>query len=303
MYARNPWSFEYQRIPSLVADALRAGLFQTVIEWDPVTGVYGRDAGCWDDLAKQAVTIGEIKGKAYSVAPEEAFEAGSSNIPVSTEDFVAVMLAAMADGTDKLTAFIVNFANFVFPSSQHPSRDERTLFARLAKAVIGQSDVEAICQKNLLVLFSASANALPLTMLPGTAHVREVIVPLPDRDERNDLIADRLHEWRLKNRPMQGHIGYDDLIDALDGMSLQDLLNIEELSRRSSGRQDLTVEQLLSLYRHGIQTSPWEALSREKLLAMPVKLAERVKGQSHAIEKVTRCNNPRLYWSCRTTAF
>ena len=123
-------------------------------------------------------------------------------------------------------------------------------------------------------------------MLPGPAYVREVAVPLPDREERMMLLGDRLYQWKLKNQPKLGQVAYDDLVDALDGMSCQDLLNIEELSRRCAETETLTADQLLSLYRHGIQTSAWEALSRDKLLTMPEMLAERVKGQSHAIEKV-----------------
>jgi ATP-dependent Clp protease ATP-binding subunit ClpA len=196
------------------------------------------------------------------------------------------VLAAMVDGTDKPTAFVVNLANFAFSFGQQPSQTERHLLARLAKAIIGQDPTEVTGPRNLLVLVSPNAHALPLSMLPGPAYVREVVVPLPDREERKMLLGDRLHQWKLKNQPKLGQVTYDDLVDSLDGMSCQDLLNIEELSRRCAETEELTADQLLSLYRHGIQTSAWEALSRDKLLAMPEMLAERVKGQSHAIEKV-----------------
>lgn len=283
---RNPWTMEYQRVPQLVADAIREVAFKTVIEWDPVTGIQGRDAARWEDLAK-AVGPREASGAAYAVAPEAHFDSGSQRAHVTAEDFVAVMLAAMVDGTDRPTAFVVNLANFAFSFGQQPSQTERDLLARLAKAIIGRDMTEATGPRNLLVLISPTAHALPLSMLPGPAHVREVVVPLPDREERMTLLGDRLHQWKLKNQPKRGQVAYDDLVDALDGMSCQDILNIEELSRRSAETAELTADQLLSLYRHGIQTSAWEALSRDKLLTMPEVLAERVKGQSHAIEKVT----------------
>jgi energy-coupling factor transporter ATP-binding protein EcfA2 len=283
---RNPWTMEYQRVPQLVADTIREVAFKTVIEWDPVTGIQGRDAARWEDLAR-AVGPREASGASYAVAPEAHFDSGPQGASVTAEDFVAVMLAAMVAGTDRPTAFVVNLANFAFSFGQQPSQTERNLLARLAKAIIGRDSPEATGPRNLLVLISPTAHALPLSMLPGPAHVREVVVPLPDREERVTLLGDRLHEWKLKNQPKRGQVAYDDLVDALDGMSCQDILNIEELSRRSAETAELTADQLLSLYRHGIQTSAWEALSRDKLLTMPEVLAERVKGQSHAIEKVT----------------
>lgn len=283
---RNPWTTEYQRVPQLVADTLREASFDVVIEWDPVTGVYGRDAASWEGLAK-AIGPSETPGATYAVAPDAQFDSAPQSNRVTVEDFVAVLLAALVDGTDRPTAFVVNLANFAFTAGQQPSQTERDLFARLAKAVIGPSSTEATGPRNLLVLLSPNAHALPLSMLPGSAHVREVVVPLPDREERVTILGDRLYQWKLKNQPKQGQVAYDDLVDALDGMSFQDLLNIEELSRRASKAEELTADQLLSLYRHGIQTSAWEALSREKLIEMPRMLEERVKGQTHAIEKVT----------------
>lgn len=283
---RNPWTMEYQRVPQLVAEAIREVAFKTVIEWDPVTGIQGRDAARWEELAR-AVGPNEARGATYAVAPEAYYDNEPQRAFVTVEDFAAVMLAAMVDGTDRPTAFVVNFANYAFSFGQQPSQTERDLLARLAKAIIGRDSSEVTGPRNLLVLVSPSAHALPLSMLPGPAHVRVVVVPLPDREERMTLLGDRLHEWKLKNQPKRGQVAYDDLVDALDGMSCQDIFNIEELSRRSAETEELTADQLLSLYRHGIQTSAWEALSRDKLLTMPEVLAERVKGQSHAIEKVT----------------
>ena len=283
---RNPWTMEYQRVPRLVADAIREGEFKTVIEWDPVNGIQGRDAAKWEGLAR---AVGPIvpSGATYAIAPEAHFESDPKGGKVTAEDFVAVVLSAMVDGTDRPTAFVVNLANFAFSFGQQPSQTERDLLARIVKAIIGRETTETTGPRNLLILISQTAHALPLSVLPGPAHVREVVVPLPDRDERMTLLGDRFHGWKLKNQPKRGQVAYDDLVDALDGMSCQDMLNIEELSRRSAETAELTADQLLSLYRHGIQTSAWEALSRDKLLTMPDVLGERVKGQSHAIDKVT----------------
>jgi len=226
---RNPWTTEYQRVPPLVAETLREGPFETVIEWDLVTGVSGRDAARWEDLAS-AVGPAETQGSAYAIAPYEHFDSGPKSTRVTIDDFVAVMLTAMVDGTDRPTAFVVNLANFAFFSGQQPSQAERDILARLAKAIIGRADTEARGTANLLILVSPNAQALPLSMLPGPAHVREVVVPLPDREERLMLLGDRLHGWKLKNQPKPGQVAYEDLVDALDGISFQDLLNIEELS-------------------------------------------------------------------------
>ncbi|WP_264214667.1 AAA family ATPase [Leisingera thetidis] len=282
---RNPWTTEYQRIPEMVAAALREGAFKSVIEWDPVTGVHGRDAAKWETLASSAGPT-DARGATYAVAPDARFDSAEPS-PVTVEDFVAIVLRVLSDKTAQPTAFVANLANFAFSFGQNPSQSERDLLAQLAKAIVGAAHPEDAGPKNLLVLITPAAHALPLSMLPGPAHLREVVVPLPDRQERSTILGDRLHQWRLKNRPKVGQAGYEDLIDALDGMSCQDILNIEGLSVRCAETEELTADSLLSLYRHGIQTSAWEALSRDKLLSMPAMLEERVKGQTHAIEKVT----------------
>jgi ATP-dependent Clp protease ATP-binding subunit ClpA len=257
-----------------------------VIEWDLVSGVHGQDSAKWDDLAKELAPA-ESQGSSYGVAPNDVFEGETQRSLERIEDFMPVVLATMMDEKIEPIAFIVNLANFAFSFGQQPSQAERHLLAQLSKAILGRDAFEKKGPRNLIVLLSSQAHAIPIAVLPGPAHVREVIVPSPDREERQTLLADRLHEWKLKNQPVRGQVAYDDLVDALDGMSFQDLMNIEELSRRSAKVKELTADQLLNLYRHGIQTSAWEALSREKLQSMPEILGERVKGQVHAIEKVT----------------
>ena len=282
---RNPWTTEYQRIPEMVAAALRYGDFDTVIEWDTVSGVNGRDAAKWEELTSSAGPA-EVHGATYAIAPDARFDSPESS-SVTVEDFVAIVFSALSAKTAQPTAFVVNLANFAFSFGQNPSQSERDILAQLSKAIVAAAQPEEARPKNLLVLVTPTAQALPLSLLPGPAHLREVVVPLPDRHERATMLGDRLHQWRLKNRPKAGQAGYEDLVDALDGMTCQDILNIEGLSIRCAEAEELTADSLLSLYRHGIQTSAWEALSRDKLLAMPAMLEERVKGQTHAIEKVT----------------
>lgn len=276
---------EYQRVPDLVADTLRQGCFRTVIQWDPVTGVHGKDTAQWPDLAKM---LGPATGggTSYSIAPRDQFDPEPPANVVSVDDFMAVMQAAMVQGTDRPTAFVVDLAHLVLAFGQHPSQSERSLLARLSRAITGRNPSESEGPANLVILISPNVNALPLSSLPGFGHLRDIAVPRPDRDERRMLLEDRLSHWKLKNHPIQGHMAFEDLIDSLDGMSFQDILNIEALSRIAAETDPMTAERLLALYRHGIQTSAWETLNREKLQGMRGALAERVKGQDQAIEKV-----------------
>ena len=78
---------------------------------------------------------------------------------------------------------------------------------------------------------------------------------------------------------------FADFVDATDGFSIRDLIQLARLSQQTV-EPPLTPEKIINLYRYGEQKSPWEDLSREKLRVIAEKLQERVKGQDYAVNKV-----------------
>lgn len=74
-------------------------------------------------------------------------------------------------------------------------------------------------------------------------------------------------------------------IDALDGFTLREIAQIMKLSRQLND-EPMSFEKLINLFKYGEKVSPWEELSREKLLQIEERLGERVKGQDAAIAKV-----------------
>ena len=85
--------------------------------------------------------------------------------------------------------------------------------------------------------------------------------------------------------PAPGEIAFSNFIDSLEGLSLRDLQQLVRLSRQIEGAP-LSFDKLINLYRYGEQKSPWEDLNRSKLEAIKDVLAQRVKGQQDAIDKV-----------------
>ena len=78
---------------------------------------------------------------------------------------------------------------------------------------------------------------------------------------------------------------FADFVDATDGFSIRDLIQLARLSQQTPN-EPLTPEKIINLYRYGDQKSPWEDLNREKLRNIAEKLKERVKGQDYAVNKV-----------------
>jgi ATP-dependent Clp protease ATP-binding subunit ClpA len=70
----------------------------------------------------------------------------------------------------------------------------------------------------------------------------------------------------------------------LDGLSIRDLQQLIRLSRRY--KEPLTAKKLLTLYRYGESSSPWEDLNSGRLTGGRDFLTNYVKGQDHAVEKV-----------------
>lgn len=286
---RNPVTTEYERVPDLVSNMLRTLGYDVVIQWDRVTGIRGADASKWGGLI-QAFAPSGTSGTAYSYNADFGLpDSGQSSQP-SVDDFLSVVHHCMTRVTSSRIAFVVEWSQLLFAPSQQGGEAMRQQLTLMARALRGPDlDENTLAegkQGNLLILTCRNPNSIPPEMLPGSAFVQELAIPLPDRSEREQFLNDRLYTWRLRDRPRAGQIAFHDLVDTLDGMSLQDFVNLERLSRQTVATDDLTVDQLINFYRHGVQRSPWENLNREKLQTIRRELGKRVKGQQEAIEKV-----------------
>ena len=69
-----------------------------------------------------------------------------------------------------------------------------------------------------------------------------------------------------------------------DGMSLVDMRNLAALSRQS--QTELSVEDLVNLYRFGEKESPWTQLDQDRVGQAGEIIRRRVKGQDEAVDRV-----------------
>lgn len=281
---RNPSTLEYQRISTLVASLLEDGSFEKVIVWDPVNSIRVSDQVIWNKLSSNVTP--STSNELYPSAPSDEFSEDITKEIVSVDSFLSVVHSVLSKNSEENVAFVMDYANMALPSGQNMQVDDKRLVSRLVAALTESKDAEKNNGNNIIVLITPTDTALPRTSLPGSAFLKDISVPMPSRVERSEFLTDHFYEWQILDRPKPGQKSYEDLIDLLDGMSLKDMLNIGELSKRTAKIKQLSIERLISLYKHGIQTSPWENLSREKLLTLSDELSKRVKGQDHAIKKV-----------------
>ena len=281
---RNPSTLEYQRISNLVASLLEDGSFEKVIVWDPINSIRVSDQSIWDKLSSNFSP--SSSSNLYPSAPGNEFGEVITKENISLEHFLSVVHSVLSNSSEENVAFVMDYANLALPSGQNMQVDDKRLVSRLVAALTESKDAHKNNRNNIIVLISPTDTALPRISLPGSAFLKDISIPMPSQNERLEFLSDHFYEWQIIDRPKPGQKSYDDLIDLLDGMSLKDMLNIGELSKRTAKTKPLSIERLISLYKHGIQTSPWENLSREKLLGLTDKLSIRVKGQDHAIKKV-----------------
>ena len=74
------------------------------------------------------------------------------------------------------------------------------------------------------------------------------------------------------------------LAEITDGMTTVDIRNMAALSRQSG--TNLSVDDLVNLYRFGEKESPWTQLDEEKVAEARDIIKSRVKGQDEAVERV-----------------
>ena len=288
----------------------------TVVVWDRVHGVSGVDAATWRQIQSRALARPEagtgtsaragLPGEDYDLgeppaAPAAArpgagagITAGNARgaLAVPPEDFLATVAMHMQqpDG-DRPVAFVINWSHYLFGPAAALSEAERGWLLRIGRATRDAAVSTALEDLRrprtlLLLLADGTAASLPPAMFLNNAQFGTVTVPLPSREQRQAALLRLAHVFHLETPLMPGSAALTDMTDALDGMSLRDLVSLARLSRQQDSA--LRPQSLIALYRHGTRSSPWESLDRHKLAEAGERLGRRVKGQPQAIRAVER---------------
>lgn len=278
----------YQPFMTVLASALRAKGYETLVKWDRVDGI---DRTFSDKIPDSQISASnEPAGDDYDMGFDEDdfLPAPTDDTPTykSPDEFFPYLLQVLAGGARK-TAFILDYSDYIFGNANSLSEKERDYLATLGKALQNGQSYNLLSDDfgqlgNLVVVVTHNNATIPPAFYQGNPLVSSINVPLPGRSEREAFL--QANKSCLKvSQNLVGAV-FDDLVDALEGYSLREIAQIMKLSRQSS--EEMTFEKLINLYKYGEKVSPWEELSKEKLQTIAERLGERVKGQDQAIDKV-----------------
>ena len=293
-------SSKYVPLWPVVSTTLRSKGFSDIILWDSHVGVMNVKPKRWAELQKNMMA-GSF-GNNESSENESEYDMGEINSddapqtvggenPPDIDDFLAIVHFYLTHETDKRIAFIIDWSHYVFQAGAALSEADRKRLLVLGKSInnapLGFSSVEEMEKpSNILVLITSNIGSIPPAFYQGSVCVKDIAVTPPTRTEREDFLKKESMKLNLQENPMFVKSKSADFVDSTDGLNIRDLIQISRLSRQTD--EPLTADKIINLYRYGEQKSPWEDLNKDKLSNFGEKIAERVKGQNFAIEKLEK---------------
>lgn len=279
----------YEPIMQSVLASIRSKGYKNVVRWDRIDGIsHDSDA---PPLAMEARPV--ASAVAYDLGDDDDdFTSGQPAGQAQYKDpgqFFPYLLNVLSNGISS-TAFVLDYSDYIFGNPNSLSDQERSYLTVLGKALQQGQPYNMISSSfanvgNLVVIVAHNSGSIPPAYYQDNPLVSSINVPLPGRNERERFVRDNLSCLRVSQDLMRDKTRMDDFIDALDGLTLREIAQIMKLSRQVDG-DPIGFERLINLFRYGEKTSPWEELSRDKLMEIEKRLGKRVKGQDEAIEKV-----------------
>lgn len=274
-------------------DNLKSSGYENIIKWDRVDGI---DHSISNQNNLRIKSQETTNSNTYDFGDDE-FNISSTNENfinqnnLSTykeiEEFFSFMLNQIKSGSNK-NAFIIDYSDYIFGSSNSLSECERNWLSILSKSLNNSNEYDLLksdCNElgNIVILVTQKLSNIPTSYYINSPIVSTINIPIPSRHERDFFLRSNLSVLSVSDNVLTDKLKYNDLIDGLDGFTLKDIAQMIKLSKQYD---NISFEKLINIYKYGEKNSPWEELSREKLLTITDRLKERVKGQDDAINKV-----------------
>lgn len=286
----------YITVMDSVLNQLKDSGYQNIVKWDRVDGI-DYDVSTinhnFTSLNSESNSQNNTNnGISYDFDDEE--DDNSSDISnesnVKYEDineFFSFMLNKIKSKSKK-SAFIIDYSDYIFGSSNNLSECERSWLSILSKTLNNLNNYDMLsCEfnelGNVIILITQKISNIPTAYYINSSVVSTINIPLPGRNERDLFLRSNLSMLSVLDNINTDNVKYNDLVDTLDGFTLKDISQIIKMSKQESPKN---FKELINTYKYGEKTSPWEELSREKLLKITERLKERVKGQDDAIDKI-----------------
>lgn len=285
---------DYVPIQPIVCSMLRSRGFEDIVLWDNFQGVRNVKPARWEEIQKGMLPNTENNSQqAYDMGDvdlQDSQQSAQGTTPPNIDDFLPVVHYYLTHKSQSRIAFILDWSQYMFTTNSSLSEEDRRRLLMLSKSINNaplafKSKEEMSAPSNLLVLITTNLGNIPSIFYQGNPCVKDIAVTGPSRSEREAFLERENSKWNFTYNPMFIKSKFADFVDATEGFSIRDLIQLARLSQQTD-ISPVTPEKIINLYRYGEQKSPWEDLSKDKLRTIAEKLKERVKGQDYAVDKV-----------------
>lgn len=275
-------------LKTYLMDMLKNMEYDDVLYWDRVDGLDG------DTSRLSVIDEVEVEGEAYSFddddeqQPEKEQKTGSGQFKEPSEIFNIVFKNLKKP--NRKTAFVLNWADYLFTSGGQLPPDERELLTLLGKAVKDKK-VEYLSSEineSTVILITSKLAMFPISFYQANPEVACVTLSRPDRLEREKMLEKIESGFDVKLKPGESLMTCEkknEYVDMLDDFTNREIIQMARLSRKEG---KMPFEQLYLLFKYGEKDNPWEKLDYNAVKNIKKILSERVVGQEEAIEKVEK---------------
>ena len=243
-----------------LTDMLKAMDFDDVLYWDRIDGVDG-------DISRLSVIDEvEVGGDEYSFDDEddrpekEEEKTGSGQFKEPAEIFNIIFKNLKKP--NRKTAFVLNWADYLFSAGGQLPPDERELLTLLGKAIKDKKVdyLSAEVNESTIVLITSKLAMFPLSFYQGNPEVSCLTLSKPDREEREKMLEKIESGFEVKLKPGETLLTCDkknEYIDMLDDFTNREIVQLARLSRKEG---KMPFEQLYLLFKYVEKDNPWEKL-------------------------------------------
>ena len=264
-------------LKTYLMDMLKNMEYDDVLYWDRVDGLDG------DIFRLSVIDEVEVEGEAYSFddddeqQPEKEQKTGSGQFKEPSEIFNIVFKNLKKP--NRKTAFVLNWADYLFTSGGQLPPDERELLTLLGKAVKDKK-VEYLSSEineSTVILITSKLAMFPISFYQANPEVACVTLSRPDRLEREKMLEKIESGFDVKLKPGESLMTCEkknEYVDMLDDFTNREIIQMARLSRKEG---KMPFEQLYLLFKYGEKDNPWEKLDYNAVKNIKKKLLKRWK--------------------------
>ena len=191
---------------------------------------------------------------------------------------------------NRKTAFVLNWADYLFSSGGQLPPDERELITMLGKAIKDKKTeyLSPEVNESTVILITSKLAMFPISFYQGNPEVACLTLSKPDREERAKMMEKIESGFDVKLKPGETLLTsekFNEYVDMLDDFTNREIVQMARLSRKEG---KMPFEQLYLLFKYGEKDNPWEKLDYKSVKNIKKILGERVVGQEEAIEKIEK---------------